>query len=153
MCCSLMVEFFSNTLPSFWWNSFIIYIVAWFVNYYILFFCIIFYWHIVLFLDFVIWLFWYDVGVLLVVFIFTHFLYCIFVLQWIMDLYFIFQIYFFLDPLSVLIFRFIIIFVKKKIRDWISGAPLKVWLTINHLWFFLCYSYFLYTIYECVGDG
>ena len=152
VCCSLLAEFFNNTPPGCLWNFFIIFIFAWFVSYYVFLICIILYFHVVPFPRFSIQIFWYDAGLLLVVFVFAHFLYHIFVFQWLMDIYFLFQWYLFLDTLAVFIFRFIIIFILITISDWISRASLKVWVTINHVWCFLCCSHFLYTIYYCIGD-
>ena len=48
--------------------------------------------------------------------------------------------YFFLEPLSVFVFRFVIscfnygVFIVISISDWVSRYPLKTRLTINHLW-------------------
>ena len=153
MFCSLLVEFFNNTLPGCWWNLFVIFIFDWLLNYYIFFICIIFYWFVTPLLDFVIQLFWYYVGFLLVVFVFAHFLYHIFFFQWVMDIYFVFEVYFFLNPLAVFIFRFIIILIFITTGNWISRDPLKVWVTINNLRCLLCCSHLLCKIYDCVGDG
>ena len=135
VCCSLMVDFFNNTLPGFWWNFCVIFIFAWFVNYYIFFVCIIFYCRVFPFLEFVIQMFWYAVGALLVVFFLTFFLYKIFVLQWLMDIYFVFQGYFFLGLLTVFLFRFIIIFIFTTFNDWIykGGGHYFVYLNTGHL--------------------
>ena len=145
MGCYLLVDFlvlvfYDNNLTNFWWILFIILIFAWFINYYAFFFCLILYFHVVLFLDLFFRLFWYDVGVILVVLVLSHFLYCIVFFHCLMDINFLFQRYFFLNPLTVLVFKLLIscfncgVFIVIPTSDCFSRAPIKIRGTINYLW-------------------
>ena len=136
--------FFCNNTFIYWqWIFLIIFIFSWFINYYEWFVCLLLYYHVFLFLEIVIGIFWYDVWVLIVVLIFAYLLYLIFAFLWLMDINFIFQQNFVLNPLDVLILIFIIIFlgyavlIVTSISDWVSRAPLKVMETMNNLWSFL----------------
>ena len=135
--------FYNNIFMSWRCIFFIIFIFAWFINYYFFFACLIFYFNVVIFFNFFIRILLCGVEVLLMVIVFTHFLYRILNFQWLVDPNFFLEQYFVLNPLSVLIFIFIVsyfgydVFIVLFISDWVSRSTLKVRVTIHNFWCFL----------------
>ena len=146
--CYLLVDclflvFWNNIFIDCQWIFLIIFIFSWFVNYYAFFVCLTFYSRVILFLNLIVGILWYDYGFLLVLLIFYNLFYFIFFFQCLMDINFFFQQYLVLNPLNVFVFRCIIscfvydVFIVISISYFVSRYPIKVRVPINNFWWFL----------------
>ena len=125
---------------------------------YAFFICLLFYWHFVLFLNFFIGIFLNGVGVPCGI-IFYQFLVSNICLPAAHGSQLFLTTTFLLEPHSLWLYSYSIISCSNygvlifiSIIDWVFRAPLRIGITINHLWWFLYFNHLLYTIYYWISD-